>query len=816
MARTTTKRPKAKAPTAKSLDRQRRKTERKKDRRQRRREWLRSRAHRNRHHGLPLSIDLASLATGSVAHYGSPTAGLITGAASAAVIGIPAALGALSDRERRAVTTHGLGGAAWSLAAGVFGPASPLVAAVGALGAITAQFGWVESRRVRTTVSSSKVDKRRASEWNDEGGVLDRAGLGGATMFASESIWSADGQRQVGMIYHLDLAGSGVQATQALTLGSKIEAEFPSRLRRGAVTMAADEDDANHVMVQVMWRKPWSLDTKLNHPIAEHLDEIRELVNSAIEHQASGGQAAGPVEIPGHVKHLLPNMSTIKNPFPAGELPDGSPHYKAFWRKGYGAIHGLKIGFTGSGKTVDINSEIASLLPCRDVLIWVLDVSIKRGKDFEAWGPCIDWMATTIKEAKAMLKQAIAFADGRGKEYRKSSILSPSMAPSIVLFIDELSALWKQEPELCASVLGRATKEFRSQNLILRTASQRGSQDDFGIGFAGVRQMLAYNELLRVKTEGEADFTLSDTSNLPGDPRKYVYGEAVEEDSITGAQVHRKGYFLDIGDDEDEDDQGIIPEIVSVYAPFRPVLDERTMKYADKAYRNRTRPAGAGNPLLTPEAVAEKRTPAPIGTDDDLADHVARITTNTQWLESFMNGEFRINTYEPTSEGDDMDTSTPVMDLADLTEHMGISTGDDELVREQRAETMRERLSQSSARTGAAIAELDAKLAQVSEEESALSMAEAFGQVEVKTFPDDDPLKVFCLKALGKASTQGISTGQIAARYAKTTDGNGKRPSTTTVMARLKDLHAAGKARPAGAGRAVRWYRADQAPDTAQ
>src|SRR5690606_26748483 len=128
-----------------------------------------------------------------------------------------------------------------------------------------------------------------------------------------------------------------------------------------------------------------------------------------------------------------------------------------------------------------------------------------------------------------------------------------------------------------------------------------------------------------------------------------------------------------------------------------------------------------------------------------------------------------------------------VMDLADLTERMGISTGDDELVREQRAESMQARVSQASARTGAAIAELDAKLAQVSEKDANLSMEEAFGQVQVKTVPDDDPLQVFCLKALGKASTKGISTGQIAERYAKHTGG--KRPSSTTVMARLKALH---------------------------
>lgn len=799
--------------SSRQVAREQRRIDKKEARRERRRAWLRARAHRNRHHALPLGIDLAALTTATIGHTASPTTALIAGAAASAAIGVPAALGALSTRERRTVAAHGTGAAVWSLAASIFGPASPLVASVGALGAITAQFGWVESRRVRTTVSTSKVDKKRASEWNGENGVLARSGLRGATMFATESIWSADGQRQIGMIYHIDLAGSGVQVSHALTLGPRIEAEHPSRLRRGAVTMAADEDDANHLMVQVLWRKPWTLDTKIVHPIAEHLDEIRELVNAAIEYEQSGGTVGGPVEIPAHLKRLLPNMSSIKDPIPAGELPDGSLHYKPFWRKGYGAIHGLKIGFTGSGKTVDINSEIASLLPCRDALIWVLDISIKRGKDFEAWGPCIDWLATTPEEAKDMLKQAIVFADGRGQEYRRSSILSPSMAPTIVIFIDELSALWKQMPELCASVLSRATKEFRSQNLVLRTASQRGSQDDFGLGFAGVRQMLAYNELLRVKTEAEADFTLSDTSNLPGDPTRFVYGEAIEENSITGQQFHRKGFWLDIGDDEDENDLGIIPDIVSVYAPFRPVLDERTMKYATDAYLNRSRP-GVQNPLLTPEAVAQPRTPEPIGSDDDLAERVASIKTNTDWLTAFMNGEFRINTYEEKPKEGEVESSVPVMDLADLTANVGIPTGDDELVREQRASTMQQRLQQANMRTAAAIAELDSKLAKISEAEAALSLEDAFGQAPVKTFPDSDPLKQFCLKELGRASRAGISTGQLADRYAKRSGG--KRPSTTTVMARLKDLHAAGKACVAGAGRAVRWYRADQAPSDAR
>lgn len=807
-----------KVPSAAQVARAHRKQGKKQARKDRRREWLRSRAHQNRHHGVPLAIDTAALITGCVGHYADPKTALITGAVSAAVVGVPAALAGMSDRERGFTAGHGIGAAAWAVASSVFGPFNPLVGAAGALGAITAQFGWIESRKVRTTVNNSKADKKNAQIWDGSGGVLDRAGLSGSTMFGTEVVWSADGRRQIGMIYHIDLAGSGVRSDQAIRYGSAIEAEIPGRLRKGAVTMIGDEDDTNHVMARVMWRKPWTLETKLEHPIVKHFDEISELVNAAVEHKMSNGATGGgELELPEHVKYLLPNMSTIKNPFPAGELDDGSTHYKRFWRKGYGAMHGIKIGFTGSGKTVDINSEIMSLMPSRDALIWVLDLSIKRGKDYEGWGDCIDWMATDNETAAEMFRQAIDFADGRGKEYRKSSILSPSIAPSIVIFIDEFSALWKQMPELCASVLGRATKEFRSQNLVLRFASQRGSQDDFGYGFAGVREMLVHGELLKVKHASEAAFTLSDTDNLPGDPAKFVYGEGVEEDGLTGTQVHRKGYFVDMGDDEDEEDRGVIPAIAALYGPYRPVLDEKTMKYARKSYLNRQR-VGTANPLLTPENVTEQRNPAPIENDDDLAAHIARINTNAEWLTAFMNGEFRVNTAGEFGDDTDQESdmlNAPSKSLADMAADMGMPTGDDHLVREQRAEAAQAQFQAADAQRGTKLAELDERMKHISAEHAGMSLEDAFGQVEVKSFPDDDPLKVFCLSMLGKASTKGVATGQIAKRFAEQA-GQDKAPSNTTVVARLKDLHAAGKAKAAGQGRGLRWYRADQAPADAQ
>ncbi|MBA8827838.1 hypothetical protein FHX42_005245 [Saccharopolyspora lacisalsi] len=813
MGKSVTKPPKP--PTAKKVAREHRKHDKKQDRKQKRRAWLKSRAHQNRHHGVPLAVDATAVLTGCVGHYADPTTAVITGAVSAATIGVPVALGALSERERGLVSAHGLGAAAWAVAGSVFGPVNTLVSAAGAVGAITAQVSWIESRKVRTTVNSAKIDKKNAETWNGDGGVLSRVGMPGAGLFATETVWSADGQRRIGMNYHIDLAGSGVRVEQALQLGPSLAAEIPGRLRQGAVTVLDDEEDTNHVIARVVWVKPWSEHTKLEHPIVTHLDEIRQQVNAAVEYHLSDG-ATGEMDIPDHIKHLLPNMSSIKNPFPAGEIDDGSTHYKEFWRKGYGSLHGLKVGFTGSGKTVDINSEITSLMPCRDALVWVIDVSMKAGKDFAAWGDCIDWMGNDPKKAAAMLRQAIAFADGRGKEYRNSSILSPATAPAIVILIDELSALWKQLPELCSSMLTRGTKEFRSQGIILRTASQRGSQEGYGHGFAEFREMLVANELLKVKKAAEAAFTLSDTENLPGNPEKFTYGEAVEENSITGKQVHRKGYFVDIGDDEDEDDHGVIPELASLYGPFRPTLDAPTMKYATPDYLNRTTASGE-NPLITPEMVTKPRTPEPITTEDELAEHVEGIRTNTEWLGSHLSGDFRINTtgpYDDDTDGEDDDMNTaPEMHITDIAKKMGITTGDDEMVREQRAAIMQAQHDADDARRGDELADLDRRLEQMPAEHANKDAAEAVGQVTVKQFPDDDPIKAFCVQQLGKASTKGIQTGEIAARYAE--HSGKKAPSKTTVVDRLKDLNAHGKAKAAGSGRGVKWFRADQAPEDA-
>lgn len=821
MARTTTAT--SKVPTAREVARAQRQHDNKQNRKDTRRAWLRSRAHRNRHHGVPLAIDTSALITGCIGHYADPTTAVITGITSAALVGIPAALSGMSERERGFTSGHGTGAAAWTVCSAVFGPFNPLVAATGALGAITAQFGWVESRKIRTTTSTSKADKKHAAQWNGTGkdedapGLLERAGLGGVVLVFTEVVWSADGQRRIGMNYHIDLAGSGKRREQAMNSAKAIEAELPGRARQGAVTMLDNEDDTNHVIAQVIWRKPWNEDTKLVHPIVEHFDEIADFVNAAIERKLSGGD--GPeIEARDEIKHLLPNMATIRNPLYIGETTDGSPAHRKVWQKGHGAHHEMGIGKTGSGKTSDINSEIMSTLPTRDCLIWVIDVSSKRGKDFAGWGSCIDWMATEINEATAMLRNAINIADGRGKEYRKGGNVTPGTAPTIRIIIDEFSALYKALQDVVFSTLGRLTKEGRSQNVSVEVWSQRGTQDDFGYGFATIRSQFTQSVALQVKDEGEVGFVLSDP-NVPGDPTKWGKGEGIEEDGLTGKQVHRKSCFIDQGDEDDELDLGVIPEIAALYAPFRPALDDKSLKYTDKHYANRNtnRP---DNPLLTPAIVAEKHQPEPIENDDELAERVERISTNTQWLSAFLNGEFRVNTSgefasDAEQENDDMsDTDTPTMNLSEMAAQMGITSGDDYMGREERSTSAQAEFEHADAKRGTQLAELDQRIEQIPTEHASMSMAEAFGQAEVTMYSDDDPLKSFCVAELGKASTKGIPTGTIASRYAERTGE--KAPSTTTVVARLKCLHAEGKSKVAGAGRGVRWYRPDQAPDDAR
>ncbi|MEV0662178.1 hypothetical protein ACIBI3_34215 [Actinomadura luteofluorescens] len=54
---------------------------------------------------------------------------------------------------------------------------------------------------------------------------------------------------------------------------------------------------------------------------------------------------------------------------------------------------------------------MGNLSACGDVVIWAVD--LKRGMELQAWASCIDRLATTPEQARAMLRDAVTVLEAR-------------------------------------------------------------------------------------------------------------------------------------------------------------------------------------------------------------------------------------------------------------------------------------------------------------------------------------------------------------------------------------------------------------------
>jgi hypothetical protein len=791
----------------------------KKARRDKYKAKARSVAGRNAHQVRPLMINGSALTAGWLLHGVSPTAGAVFGLSAAAVTALNAWLGRLSDAERKHITVHGLSAAAWAALAGAMGFSAALEVA-GAIGAIASHAAWAERRRIR---KPGAIERAASSEWNavaedanDKDGILSRAGFPGARMFHREPIVDAKGS-QIGFRYHVDLSRADCTADWFVSQASKIAKELPGRTRKGAVTIHENDEDVNHVVIEVIWQKQWSMDTDLLHPIVRHLPELADLVNSAIELRQSGG-ATEPVPIPPHLLRLMPNMATVRDPLIKGLKEDQTYATEQLFKKGYGTVHKFGVGFTGSGKTSDINSEIASLLPTRDAVIWAIDVSAKRGRHFAPWGNCIDWLATETTDANAMLKAIIAIANARGRNYRTGAVVSPKTAPVIVLIIDELPALWDAlGSERMNELLGAAARQFRAQGLRLELWGQRGVQTDYGNGFKSVITQCGARTLLKVVEEHEAGFVLNHPELVQHDVTKMLPGEAIDQDALTGEMTHRRGWLVREADDEADEGTfeaiGDIPGIAALYGPLRPKLDAISAQAAGTAYANRITVI-PDNPLLTPQEVTRPRVVAePPVSEDDQDAVISQIRTNIAWLDALLNGSLTVRgIHDITPDGKAVsDDEESDMDIAELDPEtvlldMGVPMGDSHHAREERAAMMKAALDNQLAGTDAELRELEAAIATIPR---GTDLAAAAGRTEQpQRYPDDDPIVQAAIQLMGQKGRAGAPISAII----KALQGAGQTKSRETVLARLRDLASRGKAVLAGTGRGARWYLPHHAP----
>jgi hypothetical protein len=208
---------------------------------------------------------------------------------------------------------------------------------------------------------------------------------------------------------------------------------------------------------------------------------------------------------------------------------------------------------------------IGNLAACRDVVIWAIDM--KKGMELGPWAPCIDRLATTPEEARALLADAVAILEARAAllAARGQRVWEPSPdMPALIILIDEYAELVDDAPGAVKDADSIA-RRGRAVAVNLIAATQRPTQKAMGQG--AVRSQMDVRICFRVRERKDVDLILGQgmlaagwnatTLNAPG---KFLIA-AAEHDTPRRARA----YLVT--------DQAVT-DTASRYADFRPELDE--------------------------------------------------------------------------------------------------------------------------------------------------------------------------------------------------------------------------------------------------
>ncbi|MGW5416664.1 FtsK/SpoIIIE domain-containing protein [Actinomadura geliboluensis] len=146
-----------------------------------------------------------------------------------------------------------------------------------------------------------------------------------------------------------------------------------------------------------------------------------------------------------------PSVSSITEPIDLGPFEDATGARVLLLRR-----HGLIGGVAGSGKSGGINVLMGNLSACRDVVVWAVD--LKRGMELKPWASCIDRLATTPDQARAMLRNAVTILEARADwltaNGRRVWEPTPDL-PALVIVMDEYAELADDAPDAAIPYLRR-------------------------------------------------------------------------------------------------------------------------------------------------------------------------------------------------------------------------------------------------------------------------------------------------------------------------------------------------------------------------
>ncbi|MEU8340275.1 FtsK/SpoIIIE domain-containing protein [Spirillospora sp. NPDC048832] len=264
-----------------------------------------------------------------------------------------------------------------------------------------------------------------------------------------------------------------------------------------------------------------------------------------------------------------PSVSSITEPMDLGPFEDATGARVLLLRR-----HGLIGGVAGSGKSGGINVLMGNLSACRDVVIWAID--LKRGMELQPWASCIDRLATTPEQARAMLRDAVTILEARAEwltaNGRRQWDPSPEF-PALVIVVDEYAELADDAPE-AAGDTDSIARRGRAVAVTLIAATQRPTQKAMGKG--AVRSQMDVRVSFRVRERKDVDLILGQGMLSAGwhahtlkAPGKFLLSAPEHDTPRRG-----RAYLLT---------DATVAETAQRHAAVRPTLDEISRRALDEA-----------------------------------------------------------------------------------------------------------------------------------------------------------------------------------------------------------------------------------------
>ncbi|MFB9195237.1 FtsK/SpoIIIE domain-containing protein [Actinomadura verrucosospora] len=265
-----------------------------------------------------------------------------------------------------------------------------------------------------------------------------------------------------------------------------------------------------------------------------------------------------------------PSVSSITEPIDLGPFEDATGARVLLLRR-----HGLFGGVAGSGKSGGINVLMGNLSACQDVVIWAID--LKRGMELQPWASCIDRLATTPEQARAMLRDAVTVLEARAEWLTANGrrVWNPTPEhPALVIVVDEYAELADDAPD-AASDTDSIARRGRAVAVTLIAATQRPTQKAMGKG--AVRSQMDVRVSFRVRERKDVDLILGQgmlsagwhahTLNAPG---KFLLSAPEHDTPRRG-----RAYLLT---------DATVAETAERHASIRPTLDEVSLRALDEAH----------------------------------------------------------------------------------------------------------------------------------------------------------------------------------------------------------------------------------------